>query len=74
MFLAGKLTLTFMLFQGRSLNIGEAYLYLSMKSIPAEQQIRGLNTHVLGKAAGSLRSVKAACTMRMGVATYPHSV
>ena len=30
-------------------------------------------THFLGKAAGSLRIVRAACTMAMGVATYPLS-
>lgn len=36
-------------------------------------EIFGAITHVLGRAAGSLRTVRAACTMAMGVATYPAS-
>lgn len=32
-----------------------------------------VGTHFLGIAAGSLRIVRAACTMAMGVATYPAS-
>lgn len=52
MLLAGKLALTFILFQGSSLNIGDAYLYLGVKSFPAEAADPGFEYSRLGQGCG----------------------